>query len=101
MSYARMSDGDVYVFINTNGYLECCGCRFGESLWTKSVDELEAHLKRHVEAGHDVELDRIMSEVRADFPSGTTEKPGEFVQEVQQAPVPPEEPEPHGRRRRR
>lgn len=79
MAYARFSDGDVYVFYNANGYLECCGCFLGPSFWTQSVAELEEHLRRHVEAGYRVGLDRIMRWVHEDFPSGSTRTIDELI----------------------
>lgn len=80
MSYARFSDGDVYVFYNMDGFLECCGCLLGRSLWTKRVTELEQHLHQHVAAGHVVALDRIMADVRAHFPSGSTATIDELIE---------------------
>ena len=79
MSYARFgADGsDVYVFLNVNGTLECCGCSLQEREWVddesspifkgylKSIgekiktnfnttDEMIAHLKFHQKSGQSV-----------------------------------------------
>lgn len=63
MSYARFSDGDVYVFSSVGGYLECCACalneRDGDSPFPASSQfdttaEMLAHLAAHQEAGHHV-----------------------------------------------
>lgn len=67
MSYARWSDSDVYVFHSVSGHLDCC-----PHFTTESVDELERHLQEHVRDGDMVDVDSIMAQVRADFPSGST-----------------------------
>ncbi len=35
MSYCRMSDGDVYLFPNTDGVIECMGCHLAPKVRTK------------------------------------------------------------------
>lgn len=76
MSYARFSEGDVYVFVSSEG-IECCGCWLQQREWvddesrpwTKGYyreigDKVQqvypdnagmiAHLETHIAAGHDV-----------------------------------------------
>jgi len=65
MSYARFSEGDVYLFAHADfgGWL-CQGCglpedhekRFGgeHSCWLVTASEVLEHLEAHIEAGHDV-----------------------------------------------
>lgn len=75
MSYCRFSEGHVYVFTAApsnrfpDGSLECCGCWFGATFNTVSVDEFVSHLERHIAAGHSVPSDVIPS-IREDFPDG-------------------------------
>ncbi len=47
---------DVYVFDNTDGYIECCGCllRPRREFWFKTEAEMLAHLREHAAAGHHV-----------------------------------------------
>lgn len=52
MSYARFSDGDVYVFPHVDGYVQCCGCILGDKWDFHSPDEVVAHMHEHAEAGH-------------------------------------------------
>lgn len=55
MAYARFSDSDVYVFFNSGGWYECCGCRLPDpgKTMVDTPAEMVAHLRRHEEAGHD------------------------------------------------
>lgn len=61
MSYARFGwDGShVYVYCDVNGYLACCGCRLGDKWAFYSTDDMIAHLREHLEAGHTVPDDLI------------------------------------------
>jgi hypothetical protein len=52
MSYARFSEGDVYVFLNVGGTLECCGCSLGDRWDFDSTDAMLEHLREHAAAGH-------------------------------------------------
>lgn len=59
MSYARWGeDSSVYVYLDVNGYLCCCGCCFAldgvdnRQFWTTA--DLIEHLHAHENAGHDV-----------------------------------------------
>lgn len=54
MSYARFTDGDVYVYAAVGGYVSCCGCLLGDKWDFHSPEEIVAHLREHVEAGHKV-----------------------------------------------
>lgn len=54
MSYARFSDGDVYVYADVGGYVACCGCWLGDKWDFHSPAEIVAHLQEHVAAGHNV-----------------------------------------------
>jgi hypothetical protein len=55
MSYARFSDGDVYVFMHVDGFLECCGCLLNdECLELPATAQMVDHLREHVAAGHRV-----------------------------------------------
>ena len=84
MSYARFGWGgsDVYLFLNVQGFLECCGCILQETEWIDDPDrtilkgylkpvgeivqteflttaELLRHLEVHQAAGHFVPQDTI------------------------------------------
>jgi hypothetical protein len=76
MAYARWGwDGsDVYVFLNVSGWIECCSCwmnepipesAFSESFQGRSADEMIAHLREHVAAGHTVPED-LIPDINAD-----------------------------------
>jgi hypothetical protein len=60
MSFERFSTSDVYIFEHVGGWIECCGCWFGE--WDqiepfpqfKTPREALAHLDTHEKAGHDI-----------------------------------------------
>lgn len=54
MSYARFSYADVYVFMNTGGWLECCGCSLGDEGRFDSTQAMVDHLAQHRAAGDDV-----------------------------------------------
>ena len=55
VAYARFSYADVYVFMSTDGYLECCGCWLDRhSVRCESTQEMVDHLGRHRAVGHDV-----------------------------------------------
>jgi hypothetical protein len=55
MSYARFGDGsDVYVYLDVNGYLCCCGCLLDRHWEHKTTDEMLGHLDKHIAAGHQV-----------------------------------------------
>lgn len=52
MSYARFIDYDVYVFFNSGGWLECCGCSLGDNWRHDSTQSMVDHLAEHRAAGH-------------------------------------------------
>ena len=56
MSYARFSETcDVYVYMDVNGTLACCGCILGKMPWYyDSTQAMVDHLAEHRAAGHDV-----------------------------------------------
>lgn len=77
MSYCRFGEGDVYVFLNVGGYLDCCGCILREYEWVddetrpifkgyfKPIGEIIHteffttadminHLQLHIDKGHHV-----------------------------------------------
>lgn len=81
MSYARFSEGDVYVFTSSEG-IECCGCGLIPRRWVNdpgdrfmgghfeqlnpddtevypSNEAMIAHLERHIAAGHVVPEDAL------------------------------------------
>jgi hypothetical protein len=56
MSYARWSEGDVYVFHHVYGYLVCLCCRLraahdDQDYRTELRSDLIAHLRAHVDRG--------------------------------------------------
>lgn len=60
MSYARFgaNGSQVYVFLNTDLMIECCGCRLRagrERIEFATVEEMIAHLHAHEAAGHHVD----------------------------------------------
>lgn len=75
MSFERFSTSDIYMFENVGGFIECCGCWFGD--WGFSIEDdgepfpqfytprqALAHLDAHEKAGHDIgnARNRIMQE---------------------------------------
>ena len=55
MSFARFSEGDVYVYLNTNGLYECCWCYLaGRCVLVPTAAEMLAHIEEHRRAGHDI-----------------------------------------------
>lgn len=59
MSFERFSSSDIYMFEHVGGFIECCGCWFGD--WVskpfpqfKTPREALAHLDVHENAGHDI-----------------------------------------------
>lgn len=54
MAYSRFSYADVYVFMSTSGYLDCCGCILGGPSAFDSTQAMVDHLAEHRAAGHDV-----------------------------------------------
>ena len=53
MSYARFSEGDVYVFLSVGGHLECCGCILNPRTVTlDTTQKMLEHLEGHRHAGH-------------------------------------------------
>lgn len=69
MSFSRFSESDVYVFEHVGGYIQCCACILEEDSMgvdltfgmydAKTPREMLAHLDRHEELGHDVDIARI------------------------------------------
>ena len=69
MSFSRFSEADVYVFEHVGGYIQCCGCILEEDSMgvdltfgtydAKTPREILAHLDRHEELGHDVDIARV------------------------------------------
>ena len=58
MAFARFSEGDVYVYLNTDGLFECCFCGLaGRCVLVPTAAEMVAHLEAHRIAGHDVPHD--------------------------------------------
>jgi len=62
MSYCRFGEGDVYVFMNVGGWLECCVCSLAEEeesmfFRVKSTQEMVDHLKKHIDDGDRVPQD--------------------------------------------
>ena len=70
MAFARFSDGDVYVYLNTDGLFECCACSFlgpllsGGCHLVETSAEMLAHLEQHRAAGDDVP-EGCLKELRA------------------------------------
>lgn len=59
MSYARFSEGDIYIFLSIEGTLECCGCYltgpgFFGHFDCATTDEMLAHIEEHRAAGHKI-----------------------------------------------
>lgn len=53
MSYARFGEGsDVYVFAHWGGFVQCSGCAL-DNVWDyHSAEEVVAHMRAHIDAGH-------------------------------------------------
>lgn len=85
MSFARFSEGDVYVYLNTSGLYECCFCDLaGECVRVPTAAEMLSHVEEHRRAGHKIP-GRCVLELRAEEASGNAmatalaagqEKPG-------------------------
>ena len=60
MSFERFSTSDIYMFEHVGGWIECCGCWFGDSPdedyfpQFKTPYEALLHLAVHEMAGHDI-----------------------------------------------
>lgn len=75
MSYARFSEGDIYVFATFDDVYECCSCRlalaqphaaFHDSQTFATTEAIIAHVHEHIDVGHDVParcLERLESEL--------------------------------------
>ena len=63
MSYARFGwDGsDVYIFLDVGGFINCCGCQFGNdgfgSYHAYSTEDMITHLWKHQNDGDHVPED--------------------------------------------
>lgn len=58
MSYARFSEGDIYLYACVSGGIFCCSCRLvrhseeSSRLWKfDTYDDAIAHVRKHIEAG--------------------------------------------------
>lgn len=81
MSYARFSEGDVYVFPTGDG-IECCACSLEPGQWghwlatgdshREQVTKMLTHLARHQLAG-DVVPVRAITQLEAEFQTGVME----------------------------
>jgi hypothetical protein len=54
MSYSRFGYADVYVYMDVNGSLACCGCFLGADWYFDSTEAMVDHLAEHRAAGHEV-----------------------------------------------
>lgn len=59
MSFSRFGwDSDVYVFEHVGGFIQCCGCQYGEENFgfyeAKTPREMLAHLDKHEADGDNV-----------------------------------------------
>ena len=59
MSFERFSTSDIYMFEHVSGFIQCCGCWFGD--WVSkpfpsfnTPREALVHLDVHENAGHDI-----------------------------------------------
>ena len=59
MSYCRFLGADAYIFENTGGFIECCGCTLNEPadgevfgfFYANTAREMLAHMDEHRAAG--------------------------------------------------
>ena len=51
MSYSRFIEGDVYVILDTGGYLNCCMCNLQEREW---IDDETALFKGYLKSIGDI-----------------------------------------------
>lgn len=68
MSYARLSEGDVYLYHDSGLGLRCQACRFLPELRSKFFKTFAgaiAHVERHIAAGHKVP-ERTLRDLRED-----------------------------------
>jgi hypothetical protein len=60
MSFERFSSSDIYMFEHVSGFIQCCGCWFGQLDDSDPFPEFNtplealAHLDVHENAGHDI-----------------------------------------------
>lgn len=69
MSYARFSEGDLYLFENISGGWTCQFCLLEKDNRNHemcSLEEVEQHLLNHIEVGHSVP-DRALERVRREL----------------------------------
>jgi hypothetical protein len=70
MSFARFLEGDVYIYLNTEGLYECCSCGLaGCCVLLPTATEMLAHVEEHRRAGHEIP-DRCVPELRAEEATG-------------------------------
>lgn len=76
MSYARWSEGDVYVYEDVSGGFTCCGCSLHpdndkdgpgavKSINVETREDMIIHLKGHIAAG-DFVPDRAIERLRGE-----------------------------------
>jgi hypothetical protein len=56
VSYVRFGeqDSDVYVYLDIEGGIECCGCALVDCFNAPTAQAMADHLRRHLAAGHTV-----------------------------------------------
>jgi len=56
VSYCRITEGDVYLYLDVSGYLHCQGCSMADKDFTSfhaySTVDMILHLKEHEAAGN-------------------------------------------------
>lgn len=79
MSYCRFIEADIYLYPDCHGGVVCCWCPlvekehseyvFGCSCRGETFEEVERHIKQHIEKGHHVP-DDVIDRLREDFETG-------------------------------
>lgn len=64
MSYARLSEGDIYVFLANSGY-ECMTCLLNGPESFPTTDAIIEHVRAHIAANHHVP-DRCLAGLERD-----------------------------------
>jgi len=55
MSYARFSEGDIYLYKNVGGGWTCCACtEAGHTVNFATIGAVANHVRQHADAGDDI-----------------------------------------------
>lgn len=81
MSYARFSEGDIYLYASVGGGIYCDGCQLRDQLESPTFatyDEAIAHVRDHQKRGHLVPA-RAIPDLEADRDAGESLAPMDII----------------------